>query len=961
MKPKRKTRLRAILIVPFVLQTVLAVGLVGYLSFRNGQRAVNDVAQELRNEVSARIEEHLDSFLSAPHQINEVNANLLRQGVLDPADPLVLERHFWEQVQVFDSITSIYFANTQGGLVLGGREGAEGALYTITTEGFVVGDFHKYATDASGNRIELLTTVPDFDARTRPWYRGAVEKGDATWSELYILFTGQDMAIAASRPVYDVAGDLLGVVSIDIFASHLRDFLESLEIGQTGQGFITERNGLLVASSTSENPFTAPEGDQAPRRLYAFESQTPAIQGAALALTERFGDYTHIAGAQQFEFDIDGQRQFAQVTPIRDGYGIDWLVVVVIPEADFMARITANSRLTLALMACALLLAIGVGMVTSGWITRPVLRVNTLARRLAAGEWNQTIDAEWIAEIDELAQSFNHMADQLWKTLEDLTAEIAERKRAQEALEQERAFTDAALDAQRDTFFVFEPETGKAVRWNRAFRELSGYSDEEIAAMKAPDNWYGEEDLKRAAANLEVVIQEGSSVVQLSLLTRDGAAIPTEYAVALIKDSGGNPRYTIATGRDITERQRAAEALQESHRRLEVALTDLQEMQAQLMQQERLAAVGQLAAGIAHDFNNIMATVALYAQMTARDRSLPGPVRQRMITINAQVEHASRLIQQILDFSRRSILERKPVDLLPLFQQQIGILRRTLPETIFLSFDHGEDSYVIQADPTRIRQVVTNLAVNAREAMPQGGTLHITLERIVIDPAAASPEDGLAPGAWVRITISDTGVGIPPEVLPRIFEPFFTTRAPLGSGLGLAQVHGIVAQHEGHLTVVSEVGVGTVFTLYFRALFESPQTARSTATSFPDLSVGNGETILVVEDETAVRQALTESLEMLNYQVLYATEGEGALSLVARRGAEISLIVTDVVMPGMGGTALLRALRDKGICTPVLLLSGYPIQQQLQELAGLDFAGWLPKPPGLEQLAQAVATALGRT
>ena len=433
-EPSVKIPLRIVLTVPFVVQVVLIVGLVGYLSFRNGQRAVNNVVHQLQSEITTRIEEHLLTFLDTPHQINQINANAIRQRLPDANDPNALERYFWEQIQVFDSVTSIYFGNTEGGLVDAGREGAKGSLYVIVTDEFTSGPFIKYATDSDGNRTEMLTTIPDFDARTRSWYIDAVEKAGATWSDIYILFTGHDMAIAASRPVHDEQQNLMGVVSVDIFTSHISDFMKNLKIGKTGQGFIMERSGLLVASSADEEPFTGLGKDKAQRRLYASESTVPIIRHTAEFLTERWGDYDNITTEQQFEFEIDGQRQFLKVAPVQDEYGIDWLIVIVIPESDFMAQINANNRATAFLVVAALMIAIVIGVVTAQWVTRPILRLNASTQALARGEWDQTTSIEWIGEIGELARSFDNMAGQLKQTLESLTSEIAERVRADEKI-----------------------------------------------------------------------------------------------------------------------------------------------------------------------------------------------------------------------------------------------------------------------------------------------------------------------------------------------------------------------------------------------------------------------------------------------------------------------------------------------------------------------------------------------
>jgi PAS domain-containing protein len=372
-----------------------------------------------------------------------------------------LERYFWQQIQVFDSVTSVYFGNTEGGLVDAGREGAEGSLYVIVTDEFTSGPFRKYATDSAGNHTDLLVTIPDFDARTRSWYSDAVEKGDATWSDVYILFTGQDMAISASRPVYDEQQNLLGVVSNDIFVSHISDFLRNLQIGETGSSFIMERSGLLIASSTDEEPFTDLDGDQVQKRLYASESTIPIIRYAAESLTEQLGDYDNISDEQQFEFEIDGQRQFLQTVPIQDEYGIDWLVVVVIPESDFMARINANNRAAAFLIIVTLVIAVVVGVITTRKIIGPILQLGTFAHALSQGEWGQlTSHDSRISEISTLTGSFNHMAGQLQQMVAELTIEVTERKQAEEALQESDKRFKLSMDATNDGLWDWNIKTG---------------------------------------------------------------------------------------------------------------------------------------------------------------------------------------------------------------------------------------------------------------------------------------------------------------------------------------------------------------------------------------------------------------------------------------------------------------------------------------------------------------------
>ncbi len=391
-------------------------------------------------------------------------------------------------------------------------------------------------------------------------------------------------------------------------------------------------------------------------------------------------------------------------------------------------------------------------------------------------------------------------------------------------------------------------------------------------------------------------------------------------------------------------------------------VTQQREIEQRSQQQERLAAIGQLAAGIAHDFNNIMASIVLYAQMTGMMEELPHVVRKRMKTINQQAGHATNLIQQILDFSRRAVLERRPLDLAPLLKEHVKLLKRTLPENIEIELIYEPEEcatpLTVHADPTRMQQMITNLAVNARDAMPSGGNLHIKLERIEIRPGKSHILPEMQVGEWIKMTVSDTGTGIAPDVLPHIFEPFFTTRAPLGSGLGLAQVHGIVGQHGGRIDVDTRLGKGTTFTIYLPALSISEKLS-TVSSKNSSLLLGQGQTILVVEDNTILRKVLMESLETLDYRVLGATNGQKALVMLEQHGDEIDLLLCDVVMPVMGGKALLYALRQRGLTIPVIMLTGHPLKKEMEKLRAQGMADWLPKPPELEELAKVVYRALG--
>ncbi|MCP4536893.1 MAG: response regulator [Chloroflexi bacterium] len=314
---------------------------------------------------------------------------------------------------------------------------------------------------------------------------------------------------------------------------------------------------------------------------------------------------------------------------------------------------------------------------------------------------------------------------------------------------------------------------------------------------------------------------------ECELLKSDGEAGTILKTVAPVMLQGR--KHLLESFIDISERKQAeegqrlalAEALQATHA--------LREAQEKMMEQERLAIVGQMAAGIAHEFNNLLASITLNTQVSLHTPRLDPQTRELMEVVVQESNRAAGLVQQILDFGRQAMLRRETLDLLLLVQETIKLLERSLPENIEINLAFGsavsgvQDSepYVLDADPARVQQTIVNLALNAQDAMPKGGELGIELQRLRVEQGTQAPVPEMQAGEWIQLTVRDTGTGIPPDVLPHIYEPFFTTRAPVGHGLGLAQVHGIVKQHGGHITVATEVGRGTTFCLYWPALPES--------------------------------------------------------------------------------------------------------------------------------------------
>lgn len=395
-------------------------------------------------------------------------------------------------------------------------------------------------------------------------------------------------------------------------------------------------------------------------------------------------------------------------------------------------------------------------------------------------------------------------------------------------------------------------------------------------------------------------------------------------------------------------------------------VTSEREQQMHLQTQDRLASVGQLAAGIAHDFNNILAVVILRAQIIQQIEQLSPKADEYMESILDQARRAAEMIVQILDYSRRSNIEPGPMDLHMFLKEQMKLMEHAIPENIHIQLVAGRGDYITVADPTRIQQVAMNLVINARDAMPDGGALTLTLGRSVLSQSRSQQLE-LTPGKWIVWQVTDTGTGIPDHLLPNIFEPFVTTKEPgKGTGLGLAQVYGIVKQHGGSIEVTSTVGEGTTFTIYLPVLAGLEVAADGDApVAVPR---GSGETILLVEDDDLTRQAVRDSLLKLGYDILAAENGVEGLLLWETHSERIALVISDMIMPTMGGIALFHALqsrahaRDGSRGVKMILMTGHvfenQLDQELDELKTRGLCGWIRKPLRLETIAQMVHEAL---
>ncbi|NJN20807.1 MAG: SpoIIE family protein phosphatase [Leptolyngbya sp. RL_3_1] len=455
-----KLPLRTTLVVAFTLQVMAAVGLVGYISFRGGQRAVNNLSSQLRSELTARIERELRTYFETPHELNRLNAAAFARGDLDVIKSSYGEGQLYQQMKIAPTVAFVYCGSARSGEFFGVlRTTDEGSRwpelnndllqlsYSNTDTNFLR---RYYQLDVNGDRTHFVRqTDKPYDSRQRPWFTAATSRQGPAWTDIYIAFTTGLPNITASLPVYDKSGrQLLGVCGTDVvLPDEFRDFLRNLEIGKTGQAFVVARDGTLISNSTDE-PLMQGEGDTA-TALPAIASQDNLVRSTANYLLNRFGNFGQIQAAQQLAFQLDGQRQFLEVLPFKDPFGLDWLIVVTVPETDFMEQIAVSNRNTLISALAALTVAIGGGVMLARWVTHSLLSLTRASKAMAEGNLDQHVNENSpIIELDTLAHAFNTMIGQLQTSFDALSqSEITNRAIV-------AAIPDLMIRAQRDGTYL---------------------------------------------------------------------------------------------------------------------------------------------------------------------------------------------------------------------------------------------------------------------------------------------------------------------------------------------------------------------------------------------------------------------------------------------------------------------------------------------------------------------------
>lgn len=499
-----------------------------------------------------------------------------------------------------------------------------------------------------------------------------------------------------------------------------------------------------------------------------------------------------------------------------------------------------------------------------------------------------------------------------------LANNVTERKLAEDRIREQALLLNLAHDA----IFVRDLQ-GRIEFWNKGAERLYGWSDTEAVHKRVSEVFSWGDPMPFQAAE-KTVVEKGEWSGELRMHTKTGQEIVVDSRWTLLRDGAGNPRSVLVINTDISEKKK---------------------LEAQFLRSQRLEGIGTLATGMAHDLNNILAPILMSAG-ALRWKLKPGEQELAITRIEMSVKRAADIIQQVLTFGRGVSGERMAIDPRELMEEAAKIMSQTFPKNITITLDGEAGLWPIIGDKTQIHQVLLNLGINSRDAMPKGGEIIMRAEKVTVDEHYASGHTPIRPGPYVMVQVTDTGCGIPPKDIERIFDPFFTTKElGKGTGLGLSTVLGIVKSHRGLVTVESELNRGTTFRVLLPA---SPETVKREVSGNTSIIMrGKGEVILLVDDEADILSVTRKLLERVGYKVLEANDGHEALSVISQSD-RIDLVLTDIMMPQMDGVALIQELREKRPRIKIIASSGLGSNLggnlRKGELAALGVKAFLTKP-----------------
>lgn len=836
----------------------------------------------------------------------------------------------------------------------------------------------------------------DLDLRDRSFFVQARDSGAPVISDPVRSKIGDVPIVVIAVPILDRDGAFAGIVGLSVEIEYLSTLISQQKLGQTGYAFAVDHQGLIIAHPDSQRVFNvdldqvagathlAARMHRGETGVEEYVSSTGAdkvaafapvpISGWSIAASMEIGEFVAPArhlrsiiiamigacvvlaivvaaiftvGLEKLKLaEAEKCRNEAELEAIEDQAPIMLLLLDGAGKVRRMNRATrrfaAHIDDTVAglrvggLFSCIRALddsrgcgfapdcaACGLRTVEADSVVSKTrrARVETTLHLVRGSETTEVVLLASTAGIEVDGQNM------ILLCLEDVT----QQKRAEERVHDQAAL----LNVTQDAIHVSDLD-GIILFWNRAAERIFGWTAAEAVGRRLADLFGDSFNAAGHAAAKEVVWTRGEWAGEYRQANRAGVIRILQGRATLVRDAAGDPRSIMVVNTDVTEAK---------------------EVETQFLRAQRLDSLGKLASGVAHDLNNVLSPILMSVELL-RPLAVERKDREMLQLLSDSVKRGAGVVRQLLLFGRGNDEPRTNVALADVLAELSHMVRRTFPKNIAIATEATENLHDVLADPTQIHQVLLNLCVNARDAMPVGGILDVSAENVQLDALFVQTQPGAKVGPYVLLKVTDTGFGIPPEVLDKVFDPFFTTKpVRRGTGLGLSTVLGIVRSHGGFVTVHSRVGAGTEFAVYL------PAAACENEGSAPvgivaSSGTGHAEWVLVTEDEAGVREMIRRNLEAANYHVLLAADGVEALALFAQHAGAIRLVVADMVMPEKDGMETIRALRGISPGLPIVAVSGLHDWRDRLERSGLADVIFLPKPFTAPALTTAVQKAL---
>lgn len=841
--PTKRHSLRVVLILMFSIQLVVFAAIISWLSFRNSHQTIEEIVGQLQTEITSRIKEHLYQYLDIPPLISKINQEAIESGHLNPNNQLELERYLFEQIKLFPKMTFISYSTEEGNYIGAHRQIDNSLLRIIIENEGTDRAFTTYETDEKGNKLNIIKVTPNFDPRKRPWYQQVIQKKQRAWYDPYKYVQYDSLGLGLGAPVHNKQGDIVGILASDLALIDISRFLSSLKIGKTGRAFIIEKNGLLIASSNLDEKLITLENGKI-QRTSVSQSNTELIKQSAEYLMQSFGNFNQINKEKSFSFEINKQKNFINVLPYQDNYGLDWLVVVVLPEQDFMEKINAGSEITFFLSLGALLIAILIATLFARWITLPLEKMSLAATNIANGNWEQKLDHldyDRHDEIGELSHAFKKMGEQLKFSFDALEMKNEQLRYNEERLKQ---FLEAIplgifiTDANGIPYYANQAAQiilRKDIHVNIGEQNIPGILQAYLG--KKINNYIHYQKLPEIyniyLANtpwfypiekmpLTKALKGRTTVVDDMEIRHPDCTIPLELRATPVFNEARDIIYAIAVFQDISQRRQSEKdkiSLIQEQEAKNAALKYTKEIELKNQQLVHLnEEKNELMAIVVHDLKNPLSAIKTLIDLMqlSTDSITNEELVEYVEMIQESIQQMFDLIENLLDMNKLDSGEIK-ANLQPtnIWLIILRIIKRyqlkAQPKNITIYTDSPNEKVIAMVDENLFHQILDNIISNAIKYSPYDTNVYCRM--FVINNK-------------VRCEVEDQGPGFTEQDLKKIFGKFSRLSAkPTGgensSGLGLFIVKKLAENMHGNVWCETQAGKGAKFIVEFPLFIET--------------------------------------------------------------------------------------------------------------------------------------------